>query len=451
MQKVHMLGIGGAGMAALAAMLIDMGLQVSGYDQELGDTAKHLQKRGIVVDTKGDYRLIKAADFCVYSTALLNNNGLLQYAKQHLPTFSRGEMMGLLSQQFAQVAAVAGTHGKTTVSGMLTTILLMDGQNPSTLMGGHLPILGGNGRLGSRKLLVCEACEYKKSFLHLKRDLGILLNIDNDHLECYGSMDDLKTGFGNFIGKCNTIIVCADDQNATEVSQSHPHRLCFSANKPADCYASQIQESKDGLRFILHLPNGKTKPITLQIHGKHNILNALAAATAAWQLGADTNAIEKGLASFRGVSRRFEILYENPRITVADDYAHHPAEIESVLSAVSQMGFDYVTAVFQPFTYSRTLALHREFAKALSSAHRVILTPIMGGREPNNPHITSQLIATHLPQSIICNDFTQASHLAAEPQKGRHLILTMGCGNVYRCAQEIVKLYETKHVSEQTA
>ncbi len=451
MQKVHMLGIGGAGMAALAVMLKDMGALVSGSDREESDTAKRLLAAGIPIDFSNRPDRLQKADLCVYSAALSPAHPLLQYAKKHMPTYSRGEMMGSLSAGFSTVAAVAGTHGKTTTCGMLTTILLFDNQDPSVLMGGHLSAIGGNGRLGSRDLLVCEACEFAGSFLHLKRDVGILLNIDNDHLECYGSMEGLKEAFSSFTKPCKTAIVCAEDDIAMQVTKDHPQRLCYGLDHRCHCYATHLQQRQGCYSFLLHLPDRTIHPIHLSVRGKHNLFNALAAATAAWYLKASPSAIKKGLQAFHGVARRFELVCQEQGITVIDDYAHHPAEIQSVLDTASTMDFSRIIAVFQPFTYSRTLALHKEFAQALSSAHRVILPPIMGGREPKNNRVTSHLIATHLENSVVCANLSHAAKLALHEAKPGDLILTMGCGNVYRCAKKIAQLLKQGNVHEKNA
>ena len=450
MQKVHMLGIGGAGMAALAVMLKDMGLAVSGYDRDLGNTAKRLLAMGIPVTDTNDSAYLSEADLCVYSAAFGQDHPLVQYAKKHMPTYSRGEMMGGLSSGFATVAAVAGTHGKTTVCGRLTTILLGDGKDPSVLMGGHLPLIGANGRLGSRSLLVCEACEYAGSFLYLNRDVGVLLNVDNDHLEWYGSMERLKKGFADFTAPCRVVIVCGEDANAMDVTAHHPYRLCYGFDKTMDCYATELQEQNGRYAFMLHLPD-RVLPIRLQVPGQHNLLNAMAAALTAWHLGASAAAIQKGLNGFKGVARRFEILHADPVLTIADDYAHHPAEIASVLQSASKMGFSRITAVFQPFTYSRTLALYKEFAAALQTADRVIFPPIMGGREQAQPGVTSGLIATGLPNAVLCNDLSHAARLALQNRREKELILTMGCGDVYKCAEKMVQMVKSENVCGETA
>ncbi len=289
-------------------------------------------------------------------------------------------------------------------------------------------------------LLICEACEFAGSFLHLKRDLGILLNIDNDHLECYGDMPRLCDAFTAFCTPCKQILVNGHNQNAMTATQNHPHRFCYGFENTMDFYADNLQNHNGFYSFDFHKKGTAPLPITLSIPGKHNIENALAAAGAACLLGASDEAIQKGLEEFFGVERRFQILSRTNGITVADDYAHHPAEIETLLKSAQQMGFSKITAVFQPFTYSRTKALAKEFATALSHAHRVILAPVMGGREEKDPTVSSLLIAKHLREVTLCNSLEECALSALEKATKGELILTMGCGNVYRCAEKIRQL-----------
>jgi UDP-N-acetylmuramate--alanine ligase len=439
-KKIHLLGIGGAGMAALAELLLSMSVAVSGSDREKSNTVKRLQTKGIPIDLTEDTTLLSKADCCVYSAALSQSHPQLTFAKAHMPTFSRGEFMGTLSEHFATVAAVAGTHGKTTASAMLTYILRLDQKSPSFLIGGHYPPLGGNGKKEDSSLLICEACEFAGSFLHLKRDLGILLNIDNDHLECYGDMPHLCDAFTAFCTPCKQILVNGHNQNAMTATQNHPHRFCYGFENTMDFYADNLQNHNGFYSFDFHKKGTAPLPITLSIPGKHNIENALAAAGAACLLGASDESIQKGLEEFFGVERRFQILSRTNGITVADDYAHHPAEIETLLKSAQQMGFSKITAVFQPFTYSRTKALAKEFATALSHAHRVILAPVMGGREEKDPTVSSLLIAKHLKEVTLCNSLEECAKSALGKATKGELILTMGCGNVYRCAEKIRQL-----------
>ncbi|MBQ6818791.1 MAG: UDP-N-acetylmuramate--L-alanine ligase [Clostridia bacterium] len=445
MQKVHMLGIGGAGMAGLAQLLHQKGVRISGSDREKSTTAQRLTEQGIPVFFDDDPTPLWEADQCIYSAAIEKSHPLRRKAEARMPTLSRGEAMGLLSRSYSTVAAVAGTHGKTTVTGMLTQIVQQSGNDPSVLIGGHLPSIDGNGHHGRTDLLICEACEFAGSFLHLKRNLGILLNVDNDHLECYGSMEGLKNAFQQFTDGCDRILVYSENEAAMEVTAHHPHRFTY-GQQPTDHFRLLSADGQNGFYTVTLQCQGQSfSPIRLCVPGFHNALNALAAAGAALLLGCKPESVSSALASFSGVKRRFEIRYRDEQVVWADDYAHHPQEIAAVLTAAKQMGFSRVTALFQPFTYSRTKLLAKEFAHALRFADQVILTPVMGGREPYDPDVTAQTISRYLPNAQVGKDFSQCAELAATAVQKGELILTMGCGNVYRCGEMIELLLKDRY------
>ncbi|MBR6549473.1 MAG: UDP-N-acetylmuramate--L-alanine ligase [Clostridia bacterium] len=437
---VHLLGIGGAGMAALAKVLQEMGLTVSGSDRLQNHTAQKLKERGIPIGNDHDVSLLKTADCCVYSSAFDLQHPLLQYAINHIPTYSRGEMTGQLSRMANKVIAVAGTHGKTTVSAWLTYLLLLDQKDPSALLGGHFSPIGGNGRWGCSDYLVCEACEFNRNFLHLKRDVGILLNIDDDHLECYGDKKGLTQAFAEFTDSCSSVVVCGDDAAAKAATRDHPHRICYGLTPNNAVWGSDFVSEQGQYTFTLHLPHGSLESIRLPLIGKHHVYNALAVATVSQLLGIQDAVLYQALTTFPGVQRRFQTITKTKHITVVDDYAHHPTEIAATLAAAKKMGFTRITAIFQPFTYSRTATLHRAFGEALSLADRVILAPIMAGREPNDPDVTSHLIAQHLSHVALCRDLTDCAKEALAHPRAGELLITMGCGDVYLCAEQIKAL-----------
>ncbi len=445
MKTAYLLGIGGAGMAGMAQFLKQKGWQVAGYDRALSVTARHLQGLGIPVDTAPNPKRLQGADLCVYSAAIPPNFPLLKIAKQQLPTLSRGEMMGRIAGEFSKVVAVSGTHGKTTTVGMITHILHAAGQDPSILIGGPLSSINGYGHFGKTHLLICEACEYGGSFLHLSPTLGVLLNIDRDHLEYYGSMAGLTKGFGEFLQNCKGCLVNGGNPAAVTAAKEHGQVTLF-GGKSRELTARNLREHKGNFSFTLCRNQKPLGEIALQVPGKHQVENALAAAGVGFLLGIPWDAIQKGLSSFTGVGRRFEIVYQNQILTLADDYAHHPTEIAAVLSAAKRMGYSQITAIFQPFTYSRTAALCREFADALSLANRVILAPVMAGREPPLPGVSSQLIADYLPHATLCQSLSHCAAVALQNSNKGELILTLGCGNVNECALEMAE-YLKNHPS----
>ncbi|MBR3844599.1 MAG: UDP-N-acetylmuramate--L-alanine ligase [Clostridia bacterium] len=436
MKTAYLLGIGGAGMAGLAQFLRQKGVQVSGYDRAQTGTTKLLRQQGIFVHHTPNKDRLHKGDLCIYSAAFSEEHPLRRYAEEQLPTLSRGEMMGLIAREISRVVAVAGTHGKTTATGMLTHIVKRAGLDPSVLIGGHLPCIGGYGHFGASSLLICEACEYGGSFHHLKPTIGILLNVDRDHLEWYGSMDGLIQGFGKFTDGCDTCLVNSDDPRALK-AVNHPVPVTFGLLGNPHLKAVNLSQNNGFFTFTLCRQGENLGTVTLKVPGKHQIYNALAAAGAGFILGIPFETIQKGLEDFGGVHRRFEILYEDQTLTVADDYAHHPTEIAAVLSTARTMGFSKITAIFQPFTYSRTALLQREFADALALAHRVILAPVMAGREPADPTVSSKTIAQYLPDAKVCESLSHCGAVALNDTQPGELIITLGCGNVNECAEEM--------------
>lgn len=435
MKTAYLLGIGGAGMAGLAQLLQQKGISVRGYDRKESVTTAHLEGLGFSIDYTPHPSRLEKADICVYSAAIPKDFPLLQYANKTLPTVSRGEMMGRLQREFPKSVAVAGTHGKTTTVGMITQIAKCAGQDPSVLIGGQFSAIGGYGHFGSSPLLICEACEYAGSFLHLTPTIGVLLNIDRDHLECYGSYKNLKEGFGSFLHNCQTCVVNGGNPSWVQAAKEHPSVTLFGKN--GELTAQNLQETKGFFGFTLCRGEQALGTLQLQVPGKHQVENALAAATVGFLLGCSFQHMKEGLEAFSGVDRRFQIHYQDHTLTVADDYAHHPTEIAAVLTTAKRMGFSSITAVFQPFTYSRTALLCREFAGALSLANKVILAPVMAGREPPIPGVSSQSIAEYLPSVTLCQSLSHCTAVALQQAQKGELILTLGCGNVNECALEM--------------
>ncbi len=444
MKKAYLLGIGGAGMAGLSEYLTEKGVSVQGHDRAHSVTVQHLEQKGIPVHISPNPNHLKYQDFCVYSTALASNHPLLQKAKQTLPTYSRGEMMGEIAKEHNRVVGVAGTHGKTTTVGMLTQIIKKQGLDPSVLIGGHLPAINGYGHYGSSSLLICEACEFKENFLHLFPTLGIVLNMDKDHLDCYKDMQGLTAGFTQFARQCRAILINGDDPLCQTLAKNHPRSITFGRNHGVDLQGTNLREEKGFFSFTLVHKGVPLEEITLSVPGEHQVTNALAAAGAALSLGIPLDAIVKGLLEFHGVKRRFDIVYQDDFLTIADDYAHHPTEIAATLKTAKAMGFSRITALFQPFTYSRTRLLAEEFANALSLADRVILAPVMAGREPPEQAVSSALIGQYLRKVTLCQSLSHCGAVALSKAKKGELIITLGCGNVNECAAEMAVLCKNK-------
>jgi UDP-N-acetylmuramate--alanine ligase len=443
-QKIHMIGIGGSGMFPLAQILHARGYQLSGSDNNESDTLELVREMGIPV-VMGHYsQNVLGKDLVVYSAAISPENPeRLAAAANHIPTMERSELLGIVSQLYSQAVCISGTHGKTTTSAMLTQVLLTAGKDPSAVIGGKLPLIGGNGRTGDSPLFVCESCEYVDTFLHLSPDYAVVLNIDEDHMEYFKTLERLKHSFRTFAEKASTLVLYnGDDENTRDaLDRLEKETRTFGLSPENDYTAANIRMG-DGIQmhFDALFQGQPLFPVTVNIPGKHNILNALACVAMAHILGCPAPDIQKGIADFRGAGRRFEVLGKVNGATLADDYAHHPTELGAVLSTARTLPFQRIWAVFQPFTFSRTAMLLEDFARVLSLADRVVLSPIMGSREINTYGISSQDLAEKIPGCVVLDTFDEIADYVAGQAKEGDLILTLGCGDIYKAAKLMLEL-----------
>lgn len=439
-KKIHMIGIGGAGMCALAQILREMGYEVGGSDCNESDNLNRLRAQEVSVHLGHDASLVEGADLVVYSAAIqADNPERVQADRLGILQIGRAELFGTVSQLYQEVIAVSGTHGKTTSTGMIAQLLMSGGRDPSTIVGGYLPFLGGNGRLGSRELLVCEACEFADTFLRLKRDTVVLLNIDDDHLEYFGTSDRLVDSFRQFAKQAHRVVAYGEDARVLRaVAGLDAEVTTFGFASENDHYTDRVECADGCYSFDWMLRGKKLARISLSVAGRHNILNALAAAVVAWQQGMQPEDIAQELSAFTGVCRRFEVLCRKDGITVADDYAHHPTELEAVLTAARQMDFRRIIAVFQPFTFSRTFLLMKDFARVLSLADQVVLAQIMGSREINTFGVTAAGLCERIPGAVLCDSFDEIAKTALSFAREGDLILTLGCGDIYKAAKKMV-------------
>lgn len=442
-KNIHMIGIGGSGMSPLAELLHAKGYHLTGSDNNPSYTLDRIKSLGIPVcmghsaDNIGDTELV------VYSAAIMQDNAeLVEARRRGIPTLERSFLLGALTRKFDNVIGVCGTHGKTTVTSMITQILMETDLDPSAVIGGMLPSLNSNCRVGQSDLLVCESCEYVDTFLKLSPDVAVLLNVDADHMEYFKTMDRLIESFAKFVGSATkAVIVNGDDPEAIEAAKAVEREvITFGYGKNCDYRPENLSFNNGSFaKFTLTKGGEAVCDITLNVPGKHNILNAVAAAAAALYVGADAENVVKGLAKFNGAKRRFEILYNKNGITIADDYAHHPSELKVTLETAKALPYKRVVAVFQPFTYSRTVMLMDDFAEALKIADKVVLSEIMGSREVNTYNVYSSDLAAKIDGSVWFNTFEEiADHIAATAQEG-DLIITMGCGDIYKSAKLMIE------------
>lgn len=440
-KRVHFVGIGGSGMCPLAEILISEGYEVSGSDTSDGDTLRRVKSYGIPVFMGHDKSNVNGAELVVYTAAVKQDNPELVSAReQGIPTIERSVMLGIVSRRYQNSVAVSGTHGKTTTTAMISQVLIGSKFEPTAIIGGTLPLIGGNSYVGTSDIIVCEACEYVDSFLQITPAVSVILNVDADHLDYFENLDNIKKSFGKFVNQTsNAVIVNGDDQNALDSVKDSPVRVVtfgFGENNEYRAVMTSPQSTVYDSFDFFH--NGeKLCNITLSVPGKHNVYNALAAASAAHYLGVKPEDIAENLHKFTGVHRRFEILGKHNGITVADDFAHHPTEIKATLSAAMQMGFRKVWNVFQPHTYSRTAVLLDDFADALSIVDEAVILEILPVRETNTYNIYNTDLGNKVDGSKCIDTFEDAAKYVCENAQSGDLILTMGGGNVYMCANLI--------------
>ena len=442
-KRIHFIGIGGSGMCPLAEIQRSEGFELSGSDMNEGETLDRIKSYGIPVYMGHAAENIKGAELVVYSAAIKETNPERKAAmEQGIPCIERSVMLGVVTRRYKRSIAVSGTHGKTTTTAMLSQLLIGSGFDPSAIIGGKLPFIGGNSYVGQSDIIVCEACEYVDTFLELNPFISIILNIDADHLDYFKNLDNIKKSFKQFSEQTTGLLVInGDDANTLDaVKDVDIEKITFGFGENCDYRAVNVSADK-GVheQYDLLFRGEKLTSVKLIVPGKHNVYNSLAAAATAHYLGATANEIAENLHKFGGVHRRFEILGTPDGITVADDFAHHPTELTATLNAAMNMGFNKVWAVFQPHTFSRTAMLLDDFAEALKIPDVAIISEILPVRETNTYNIYSRDLGAKVPGSVCLDTFEEITDYVCKNAKEGDLILTMGGGNVYMCANMIYK------------
>ena len=438
-KHVHMIGIGGSGMCPLAEILHSKGYVITGSDNNISDPLKRVQNLGIKVFMGHNGENVKGAELVVYSAAISKDNPELVYAAQNgIPTMERSHMLGALTRHFDNVIGVCGTHGKTSTTSMISQIFILNGLDPTAVIGGKLPLINSNGIAGKSENMVCEACEFVDTFLQMSPDISVLLNIDNDHLDYFKTMDNLVASFRKFISMSKTAVINGDDELVLKAAKGISAKIItFGLNKTNMYYADAIKPSKFGYKFTAMRQGEKIAEIEMHIPGYHNVLNALAAVAVADLHGVSGVGIKDAIEKFTGAGRRFEFLGEYNGFVLVDDYAHHPTEIKATLKAAKSLDYKKVTVVFQPFTFSRTALLFDDFVDALKIADKVVLMPIMGSREVNTYGITSEKIAQKLDNAVCAESFDDVADEIIANTGAEELVITMGGGDVYKAAHII--------------
>ncbi len=453
--SVYFVGIGGISMSGLAEILADAGFQVSGSDWHSSPITKALEAKGISVkygESAG--HITDDIDCAVLTSAVHENNLEFQAIRERgIPYLSRAELLGQLMKNYDTPIAISGTHGKTTTTSMVSDILLKAGTDPTLSIGGMLKSIGGNIRVGSSGYFVTEACEYTNSFLKFFPKIGIILNIEEDHLDFFKDLEDIRHSFRKFadlLPADGCLIINGAIPNYSEITKELPCKVvtyCNSRNTcegaPADYYPEQIEYDSFGHpSFLLRHGDEPVRSFRLKVPGEHNVSNALAAIALADVLGIDNSITADALHSFSGTDRRFEYKGTIGGITVIDDYAHHPTEITATLSAAANYPHKTLWCVFQPHTYSRTKAFLKDFAQALSLADKVILADIYAARETDSLGISSETLKKELEalghEAFYFPTFDEIENFLLENCINGDLLITMGAGDVHKIGENLL-------------
>lgn len=443
-KRIHFIGIGGSGMCPLAEILHAKGYSLQGSDNNESSIVDRIRALGIPVMMGQRAENIEGADMIVYSAAIMKTNPELKAALESgIPTFQRAELFGEITRHFDNCIGICGTHGKTTTTSMTVQAMMNAGLDPSAVIGGKLPLTNSYGRVGKSQTIVCEACEYVDTFLHLFPNVSVILNIDEDHMEYFKTMDNLIESFRKFAELAKSAVIYnGDDENTLKAVNGITGKalISFGFAKTNDYYAQNIEEVGGAYTKFDVVYKGETLGnIQLGIPGKHNILNALAAIASSMYSGADFEGCAKGVEQFRGAGRRFEHLGTYQGIDFIDDYAHHPAELKVTIEAAMKLGYKTVWAVFQPFTYSRTAMHFDEFVDVLKLPDKCVMTEIMGSREVNTYNIYTSQLAEKIPGSVWFETQEEVADFVLKNAKPGDLVLTMGCGDIYKSANMMIE------------
>jgi len=446
---IHFVGIGGIGMSGIAEVLLNLGYTVSGSDLADSEVTRRLVRLGVRYSTGHQAKNVERADVVVVSSAVTADNVEVLAAKAHkIPVIPRAEMLAELMRMKYGVA-VAGSHGKTTTTSLIASVLAQGGLDPTLVIGGRLNSLGGNAKLGQGQFMVAEADESDGSFLKLTPMVAVVTTIDREHLDFYRSLTEIQKAFEEFLNKVpfyGFCVVCADEPNIRAILPSLSKKVfTYGLQGDVDYSAHEVQSQGFGSTFLAKRHGKVLGPVVLNIPGLHNVANALAAIATGVELDLPFACIQEGLRAFSGIHRRFEVKGQARGITVVDDYGHHPTEIDATLHTARLVWPEHrLVVIFQPHRYSRTQALWREFCPPLLSADLLVLTDVYAAGERPLPGVSGTLIwegvqALGHPQAFFV---PRKEDLALELQKhlrAGDVVLTLGAGDVWKIGEQLLK------------
>jgi UDP-N-acetylmuramate--alanine ligase len=450
-KKVHIIGIGGARLSALAKILHSQGYQITGSDASESRFTEAVRRLGITIQAGHEGNIVEQADWVVYTTAVGESNPELVKARRlNLPVLEGSELLGLLMGAAETGVAIAGTHGKTTTTGMTALALMEAGVDPTIVIGGDFDPIGGNARIGGKNVFLAEACEFREAFLRLKPTIGVITNIDWDHPDCFPTLESVAATFRKFVALLppnGTLIVCGDDPLAAGIAAETKCRtLKYGFGAGNDLVASELSAMEPlGQTYQLSMSGGRgLGTVTLSVPGRHNVLNSLGSLAVCHALGLDLAKPMTALAAFRGVHRRFEIKGHISGITIVDDYAHHPSAARLTLATAREHFKGRIWCVFQPHLYSRTKYLFNELANAFGDADHVVFTDIYAAREADPGDISSVLLAQeaakHHPAVHYFGGLQETATQLVPLLKPGDLVITMGAGDITNLSGKLLAM-----------
>ncbi len=437
-KRIHLVGIGGVSMRPLAIVLRDRGMEITGSDMNASVSTEELKAHGITVYIGHQAKNIRGADCVVRTAAAHNDNPEIAAARAAgIPVFERAEAWGVLMQEYRNAICVAGTHGKTTTTSMITHIFMEAGRDPTVMIGGYLPLLHAGHRVGGGDTIIAESCEYCNSFHNFSPTVAVINNIEEDHLDFFRDLAEIKASFRHFaqlIPASGVIIANGDDANTADALRGLSY-LRFGLGEQNDVHPENISADWQHCTVIC---GGKSYcELSLAVHGKFNLINALGACAVAWYMGIDGEAAAQGLAGFSGAGRRLEFKGRCNGADVYDDYAHHPHEVRALLEAVGTMGYQRVIMAFQPHTFTRTKALFEQFVEELQVPDVLVLAEIYAARERNTLNIHSSDLAARIPGALCFDTLPEVSAYLRSIARPGDIILTVGAGDIYKAGESI--------------
>lgn len=443
-QRIHFVGIGGIGMSGIAELLLNLGYKVSGSDVKLSPLTQRLADLGGTIYLNHSPENVGDAHVVVFSSAVRQDNvEVLEAKKRQIPVIPRAEMLAEL-MRLKYGVAVAGSHGKTTTTSMIATVLVRENYDPTVVIGGKLSALGGNAKLGKSEFLVAEADESDGSFLKLNPTWAVVTNIDREHLDHYAGLEEIQAAFAAFINKVpfyGAAVLCFDDPNVQAIIPKVERRIItYGTSRKADLAASEVVFRDFTSSYKAYYQGSLLGAVKLKVPGQHAVLNSLAAIAVGLELEIPTEKIITALGDFQNADRRFQIKGESRGVLVVDDYGHHPTEIIATLSAARSSSARRIVALFQPHRYTRIQALEEEFARAFYHADVVIVLPIYAAGEDAIPGVTAEKLAGLIRKhghrdATFASDFPAALQLLQARLQPGDLLITLGAGDVWRLGE----------------